>query len=217
MIARVHDLSLSHAASPSATAACAPPLQTIASGAFTKAPGVKNFLGGFEEDPSSSAYTHKKIPTRAIEIAKDDYRRKLRMAAKKFALKPNLFEAEKAKLQAELWEKIGKPGLDEKVDLYKKKAPSTNWLDVQMTPTTDLRGNSASPSFSRGSPNASRSTSPSLHKASFVNRQADLELEARIKSPHLRRPVPPVTSPGQPKVDAQPLTASHGVLGSVFG
>ena len=164
-------------------------LQSIASGAFTRAPGIKNFLGGFEEAPSSSAYTNKKVAPVAIGIAKEDYSRKLRLAAKKYALKPTLFEAEKAKLQAELWEKIGKPGLEEKVDPYKKAAASTNWLDVQMTPTTDLRGGGASPSFGRGSPNGSRSASPSLHKASFVNRQADLELEARIKSPHLRRPV----------------------------
>ena len=37
--------------------ALAKQLQTIASGAFTKAPGVKNRFGGFAEPASSAGYT----------------------------------------------------------------------------------------------------------------------------------------------------------------
>lgn len=159
--------------------ALAKQLQTIASGAFTKAPGVKNRFGGFQEPAASAGFTSTKVEEGRINHAKDTYQRKLRAAARRFAdpRKQKEFEAEKERLQTELWNVIGKPGLPKNNPYAKKKASqaghkSLSSLEVQLTPATELRG---------GAPTR-RSADSSSPSVSFVNRDEDRQEEARIKA-----------------------------------
>ena len=82
-------------------------LMSLHTGAYRELEGVcKTPYGGIDEDGVDPW-----IPVSQIEQAKETAKMKVRVAARKFAGKPESFRQEQQKISEELWTKIGKPDL----------------------------------------------------------------------------------------------------------
>ena len=108
-------------------------LMSLKTGAYKPRPGLKNRLGGYDEDGIS---VH--IPQARIQHAVEQARLKRRAATRKYFSNPRRlegwFKAEKRKIDEELWVQLGKPNTPTKQRQIIEAPASAESIKVR-TPT----------------------------------------------------------------------------------